>query len=126
MSAPDSPEVWVMRATGVRFVVVHHCDSHGLPGWTKLRSLTTGHLYLSPYRFLGTVFDLELPAPPAVGGVDELMALADAVGVVTEEIRPRGQQPASEFEAGPTSHGPLWTDDHLADVFNLRDQGGAR
>lgn len=51
---------------------------------------------------------------------DDLLAVAEAVGVVVDEPIPyrlTGEQPAVEFTDGPESHGPLWTDEHLAEVF---------
>ena len=48
---------------------------------------------------------------------DDLMTLAEAVGVVAEEVRPPGAQPAVEFTDGPDTNGPVWSDANLAEVF---------
>lgn len=61
-----------------------------------------------------------------VPDADDLHGVALAAGVITEFNVPRGVQPAVEFSAGPESCGPLWCDDHLAEVFGLRGgTGGA-
>lgn len=48
---------------------------------------------------------------------DDLMALAEAVGVARTRPRTPGEQPLSEFTAGPRSCGPVWSDDNLAREF---------
>lgn len=54
-------------------------------------------------------------------GRDDLMAVAEAVGVVPDDepvpYRPAGEQPAVEFSAGPVGPGPIWADENLARVF---------
>lgn len=57
---------------------------------------------------------------------DDLMLLAEAVGVVAEEIRPRGAQPVSEFSAGPEGFGPLWDDARLHAELDALEGGGGR
>lgn len=60
-----------------------------------------------------TLVDDGEPTQPA----DDLMKLAEAVGVVAEAIRPPGAQPAVEFTDGPDTNGPVWSDANLARVF---------
>lgn len=64
----------------------------------------------------------DIPGPRVP--LDDLMAIADAVGLTTphdvDEPIPYtlpGLQPACEFTAGPIGFGPRWTDDALADVL---------
>lgn len=53
----------------------------------------------------------------------ELLAVAEAVGVVVEvdeepiTYQLAGEQPAVEFSAGPVGPGPLWSDANLAREF---------
>lgn len=48
---------------------------------------------------------------------DDLMALAEAVGVARVRERRAGEQPLNEFTAGPTAYGPLWSDANLHREF---------
>lgn len=55
---------------------------------------------------------------------DDLLAVAEAVGVVVEvdgdepiPYRVAGEQPPVEFSEGPVGPGALWSDAHLASVF---------
>lgn len=102
MTAVEPGQVWRHLTSGWHFEVEHDCADHDNPGWVQLRRLDTQCAYLAPTRFLGTWFELVVPhLPPS--GADEVMALAEAAGVVADPGGPRGEQPASEFRVAPFS-----------------------
>ena len=51
--------------------------------------------------------------------VEDLTGLAEVLGVLVDSLRQPGEQPAVEFTAGPTSYGPFWADDRLAQLLDV-------
>lgn len=57
-----------------------------------------------------------------VNGVEYRGPIED---LVTDEDPRNGEQPAIEFTDGPTTYGPLFTDEHLAEQLDAWTAGGA-
>ena len=113
MSAPEVGTTYRRTTTGERFRYIGTCPNGC-------------HHLLDPMDAPdgAAVWAASPPVFHALFESVDLLALAEAVGVLADEGRRPGEQPQSEFSTGPTGHGPLWDDEHLADVFGLRDGAG--
>lgn len=114
MSAPEVGATYRHISTGERFRYIGMCPNrcHHL-----LESMDTpdgGAAWAATPLVFHALFE-------PVG----LLALAEAVGVLADTGRRPGEQPQTEFATGPTGPGAMWSDEHLADVFGLRNTGGA-
>ena len=50
--------------------------------------------------------------------VEDLTGLAEVLGVLVDTLRHPGEPLAVEFSTGPSSYGPFWSDDRLAQLLD--------
>lgn len=113
MSAPEFGAIYRLITTGERFRYIGTCADGCHDLFDPMDQPDGGAVWATRRENVHLFFE-------PVG----LLALAEAVGVLADAGRRPGEQPQSEFSAGPSGHGPLWDDEHLADVFGLRTAGG--
>jgi hypothetical protein len=112
VNGPIRGDVYVHIPSGDRF---RYLGVAALAGWVVLRRISDpadADFYVVCDHLFSATF----------ASADDLLAVAEAIGVAAPQEDQAGRQPLSEFTDGPT--GPQWTDENLAEAFGLDQAAG--